>query len=132
MPDPLTDELLKRSWANPANRPPRDPTDWKLTRPETNGSNGTPLSQRVTIEDMLGFPQPDWNVDESNQGLMPNGQGGLNVVTDPKAILYDLRAHPELYPSLEELLQEAPDEDADDNKDESPEEKIARLMMRKL
>jgi hypothetical protein len=129
MPDPLTTELLKRSWANPANRPPRDPTEWKSN---SAWPHGGPLSQRMSIEEQLGYPQPDWNIDPDNQGLMPNGQGGLSLANDPKATLYDIRAHPELYPSLEELLQEAPDEDAQDNADESPEEKIARLMMRKF
>jgi hypothetical protein len=121
----LQQEIAKKSWANPANRPPRDTSALINRRHEAPAEAN--LMQRIAIEDLLGVFQPQSNVDpDRGYGLPMNPKtGALQVITDPKALMRDVEEHPELY----QPENDDPDEDAADNTDQDPNETLLRLFL---
>lgn len=147
MPDDLQSELLKRSWAIPANRPPRD--TWRPPKNTLEDELNAPFHQRQAVEDTVGVLQPSWNIGLDG-GLLQASDGSRSVVTDPlavidspsspehmeqMAILRYVLQNPKQFPrgqaDIQDVLDAADeDSDAEDNADQDPEEMIARLRTR--
>lgn len=117
--DPLKAELIKRSWADPANRPPRD-TSALINRAHEDPDNAR-LMQRMLIEQLIKSFQPQSTL-APDGGFTKNPDGSLRVITDPMALMRDTQEHPELYPP-----ENDDDPDAVDNQDEDEEDRARRL-----
>lgn len=132
--DPLQTELLQRelaakSWANPANRPPRDTS--ALINRQHKFPDEARAMQRFAIEDVTKVQQPRFNI-APDGGLPTNLDGSLNVVTDPQALINHILEHPEFYQDDIDDLQDNPDEDAEDNADQDPEESLMRQLLNRV